>query len=71
MSGQVLPFRRRAKPAVWSDGRVQNRCDELVHLFASVPGRCQCGDRLWTLDQAGTEDPAKQPKETTSSDASP
>lgn len=44
----VVPFRRRpVEGLVWSDGRVQRECDELVHVFASVPGRCQCGRHLW------------------------
>jgi hypothetical protein len=51
-SEKVLPFRRKMPPIVWSDGRIQKECDEMVHLFASVPGRCQCGDRTWEIDPA-------------------
>ncbi len=45
----VVPFRRRPleQPPVWNDGRVHSHCDEHVHVFASVPGRCQCGECLW------------------------
>ena len=43
----VHQFRRDVPPAVWSDGRVQHECDDTVHLFASVPGICECGERTW------------------------
>ena len=43
----VIAFRRKAQPITWSDGRVQNECDERVHLFDTIPGRCQCGENLW------------------------
>ncbi len=51
MSGpdNVLPFRRKMPPLLWSDGTIQKECSDLVHLFASVPGRCQCGDRTWEV----------------------
>ena len=52
MSDNVLPFRRRLKqPAAWSDGRVQDACDELVHVWDEVPGRCMCGERFWGTGQ--------------------
>jgi len=66
VSDNVVPFNRRIPPAVWSDGTVQTDCTEHVHLFASVPGRCKCGERLWTtLDPAPAEDGDPQPKEET------
>lgn len=57
----VIPFRRKVTPITWSDGHVQTTCDERVHMFASVRGRCQCGERLWTdpgLPPEGEADPA-------------
>ena len=67
----IVPFRRRATPVVWSDGRVQTECDEHVHLFESVPGRCQCGERLWeSLEPAPAEDGGSHRSETEPSDAS-
>ena len=29
------------------DGSPVTRCEGLMHVFAMVPGRCQCGARLW------------------------
>lgn len=40
----VVPFERKVTPVVWSDGTVQKGCSDLVHLFESVPGRCQRDD---------------------------
>ena len=53
--GLVIQFRRKATPVVWSDGRMQSECDEHVHLFESIPGRCQCGERLWEVQPATEE----------------
>lgn len=53
--GLVIQFRRKATPVVWSDGRVQSECDELVHLYESIPGRCQCGERLWEVEPSAAE----------------
>lgn len=53
MSGEIIPFPRRPlnDPPVWSDGKIQDRCDDLVHVWEEVPGRCQCGERLWTATE--------------------
>ena len=31
-----------------SDGEIVKECYEHVHIFDAVPGRCQCGESLWT-----------------------
>lgn len=59
VSDNVIPFQRRPLDAEdaprWSDGQVQRRCSEFVHVFASVPGRCQCGERQWNPDEGTTD----------------
>lgn len=30
-----------------ADGTPVLHCDGRMHVFASVPGRCECGERLW------------------------
>lgn len=57
----VVPFRRKLPPILWSDGRMQSECDDLVHLFASVPGRCQCGERTWDVAPGVVPEWADQP----------
>jgi hypothetical protein len=29
------------------EGRVIEKCEGIIHVFESVPGRCQCGEELW------------------------
>jgi hypothetical protein len=60
VSGEIVEFRRAVPPVVWSDGTVQTECSELVHLYASVPGRCQCGERLWEVEGDAKESPKPQ-----------
>lgn len=47
MSDNVIPFRRKplddSEGVLRSDGTLMTECDEHVHVYASVPGRCQCG----------------------------
>lgn len=64
MTGNVVPFRRRPLTTgpLQSDGTFKTTCDELVHVFEHVPGRCQCGDRVWdALPSPATE--AGDPRE--------
>jgi hypothetical protein len=27
-----------------------DRCEDHIHVFADVPGRCQCGSEIWTTE---------------------
>lgn len=64
IEGKVVPFRSRPEPIVWSDGRVQTECDELVHLFARVPGPCGCGQEFfWAAEDRDLIEQPEQPGE--------
>jgi hypothetical protein len=28
-------------------GRAMRQCADPIHVFAEIPGRCQCGDQWW------------------------
>lgn len=54
MSAKIIQFPRKPLPPEnsprWSDGTTQDRCEGLIHVFAEVPGRCQCGEEYWDDD---------------------
>lgn len=47
----VIPFPRPPLPdhlgVQTSDGRLLVTCEDPTHIFATIPGRCQCGEHLW------------------------
>lgn len=44
-------------------------CEGSIHVYASVPGRCQCGENFWDGNRAGSEGPAPPKKAGDRSDA--
>jgi hypothetical protein len=60
----VIPFKRKstALPAVIQSpfdmerSTVMDECEGIIHIFDSVPGRCMCGENLWTEDQLPAAD---------------
>lgn len=45
------PISEKTAPRIISGGAAGfpiTRCEGLVHTFEHVPGRCQCGEELWT-----------------------
>ncbi len=38
------------------------RCGGIVHVFAQLPGRCQCGEHWWHDGATSTDPPAEPPR---------
>lgn len=50
--GKLIPFPRKplppeSAPYDVTNDRPMTRCEDLIHVYASLPGRCQCGENFW------------------------